>query len=257
MWRLPDRNDFALLEGGLLKGVGKLEYGFFSELQRLSLLLLQRAKKPKYSTYILISQVIPILENFLHRLEFIATNFRTMQLGVRETQRMYLELLAVLDYEEIYRPLMDGLSTNALSYPPATAKVMGAFTMDLTICDRLFRAGIPVWLMRPFDELHSIRVRALAPLQVAGNLIPLDATTRPTHPTIYCGGGDNIAKYHALARHVLSYLRYPNPFGSIRAKQLITPPPPQSKREERRQQYTPCGSFLNFIRVLTEYGQRW
>jgi hypothetical protein len=209
-------------------------------------LLLEWAKKPNYSTHTLISPVIPILENLLHRLEFIATNFRTMQLGVRETQRIYLELLAALDYEEIYRPLMVGSSTNT---PPVIAKVMGAFTVDLTICDQLFRAGIPVWLLRPYSELHSIRVRALAPLQVADDVFALDPVTRPTHPTIYCGGGDNAEKYRALAQHVLGYLRYPNPFGSIRAKHSITPPP-QSKREKRRQEHTPCGSLLNFVRAF-------
>ena len=159
-------------------------------------------------------------------------------------RRGHLELLAAVDYEEIYRPLMDGSSTNT---PPVIANVVGAFTVDLTTCDRLFRAGIPVWLLRPYSELHSIRVRALAPLQVAGDVLALDPVTRPSHPTIYCGGGDNVEKYRALAQHVLGYLRYPNPFGSIRAKHSIAPPPSQSKREERRQKHTPCESLLNFV----------
>jgi len=104
----------------------------------------------------------------------------------------------------------------------------------------LFCAGIPVWLVRPFSELHSIRVKKLVPLQVASSTIPLRAAIRPTHPTIFCGGGDDIAKYYAIAQHTMGYLRYPNAFGSICAKKLVTPPPAQTKKEERRQRYTPC-----------------
>jgi hypothetical protein len=102
MWRLPNLTDFVAVDGGLVEGVGKLNRGFFIKLQQLSLALLARAKNPSFLKYVFILQSIPILENLLHCLEFIGTNFRRMQLGVRETQRMYLELRAVLDHEEIY-----------------------------------------------------------------------------------------------------------------------------------------------------------
>ena len=212
MWRLPDREDFIAVDGRVLEGVGKLERGFFNQLQRLSLDLLARAKNKKYEKLCIVLELIPTLEHLLHRVEFIATNFRQVQLGVRETQRVYLELRAVLDYEEIYYPCLKGVSSQSFSYPCITANVMGAFTNDLSVCDCFFRAGIPVWLIRPFSELHSIRVRKLVPLQPAGNLIPIDAATRPSHCTIYRGGGDDVGKYHALARHVKGYLHYPNPF---------------------------------------------
>jgi hypothetical protein len=242
MWRLPDLTDFVAVEGGVLEGVGKLERGFFVELQQLSLALLARAKIPRYSKHVFVSQSTTVIKNLLHRLEFIATNFRKMQVGVRETQRAYLELRAALDYEEIYRPRMEGIKSQR---PPVVTNVMGAFTIDLTNCDRLFRAGIPVWLVRPYSELHSIRVKKLVPLQVADGIIPLHAAVHPTHPTIYCGGGDDITKYYAIAQHTTGYLRYHNAFGSIRAKNLVTPPPAQTKKEERRRRYTPC-EFLCF-----------
>jgi hypothetical protein len=92
------------------------------------------------------------------------------------------------------------------------------FTLDLTNCDCLFRAGIPIWLVRPYSELHSICVKKLIPLQVADGIIPLHATLRPTHPTIYFGGSDDITKYYAIAQHITGHLCYPNAFGSICAK---------------------------------------
>ena len=88
-------------------------------------------------------------------------------------------------------------------------------------------------------------MKKLVPLQVADDTIPLHAAVRPTHPTIYCGGGDDIAKYFAIAQHTMGYLRYHNAFGSIRTKKLVTAPPAQTKKEERRQRYTPC-ELLHF-----------
>lgn len=150
MWRLPNRENFIAVDGGILEGVGKLERGFFCELHRLSLDLLARAKNTRYEKHGVISELILVLESHLHRLEFIATNFRKMQLGVRETQRLYLELRAVLDFEEVYYPLIKGANSATFQSPRVTGNVVGAFTNDLAFCDGFFRAGIPVWLIRPF-----------------------------------------------------------------------------------------------------------
>jgi len=244
---MPDRGDFVV-DNGILSGIGKLHQTLFLEMQVHCRALHKRAVKSKFSKEPLVYQLIVTLENLLHRLEFISTNFRNMQLTVRETQRVFLELLALLDYYEYFRDilLLNEPPTSTQTYPPITAKVVGVFTTDLTVCDRFFRAGIPVWLVRPFSVLSSIRVKALAPIQTPGDFIPLGPATRPSHPTIYCGNGDHIDKYRAIARHVQHYLQYPNPFRSIRADASIVPPPLEksSKREARRQLYSPCRFLL-------------
>ena len=131
-------------------------------------------------------------------------------------------------------------------YPPTTARVMGVFTTDLMVCDAFFQAGIPVWLVRPFSVLSSMRVKALAHIQTPGDLTPLNPATHPSHPTIYCGSGDHINKYRVIARHVQHYLQYPNPFWSICAKTSIVPLPCEesSKCEACRQLYSPCRFLL-------------
>jgi hypothetical protein len=244
---MPDRHDFVA-DDGTLTGVGKLSSGGFLHMRFQCIDLHERAVQSKFSKELLVSQLTVILENLLHRLEFISMNFRQMQITVRETQRIFVELTALLDYYDYFRPIlsMNKPSIPTQTYPPTTAKVMGVFTTDLTICDLFFRAGIPVWLVRPFEVLSSIRVRALAPVQTPGASTPLDPATRPSHPTIYCGNGDHIDKYRAIARHVQHYLRYPNPFQSIRAETSVVPPPRDeiSKREVRRQLYSPCRFLL-------------
>jgi hypothetical protein len=240
---MPDCHDFVV-DDGVLTGIGKLHPWRFLEMQQRCVALQERAVQSKFSKELLVSQFIVILENLLHRLEFISMNFRHMQLTVRETQRIFVELTALLDYYDYFRSvlLLNEPPTPTQTYPPTTAKVMGVFTTDLTVCNLFFRAGIPVWLVRPFSVLSSIRVRALAPVQTPEDFTPLGPATRPSHPTIYCGNGDHIDKYRAIARHVQHYLQYPNPFQSIRAETSTVPPPREeiSKREVRRQLYSPC-----------------
>jgi len=247
MWRMPDRLDFVP-EDGILAGIGKLHAALFCQLQQLCLALHERAINSKFSKELLLSQLAITLGNLLHRLEFISTDFRHMQLTVRETQRVFLELTALLDYYDHFCSvfLLEESSTPTQTYPPTIAKVMGAFTTDLTVCDRFFRAGIPIWLVRPFTVLSSARVRALAPVQMPGDSTPLSPAIYPSYPTIYCGIGDHLDKYRAIASHVQHYLQYPNPFRSIRAEPSIVPPSRDMvpKRETRKQLYSPCRFIL-------------
>lgn len=243
MWAIPDRIDFVT-EDGVLGGVGKLSRGTFIELQSLSLALIKRARSSKFSEQELVSQLTDILGNLLHRLEFISTSFFTMRRGVRELQRVYLELTALLNFEEHYH-------FQSMSSDKVNDKLMGAFTYDLAVCDRLYRAGIPVWLIRPYYELHSIRIKSLKQLTKATGFFPLQPSSRPVYPSIYRGPGDALAKYMALGRSMLDYLKYPNPFAFVRSQPLATPlsVAAPSKREIRSQRYTPCKLCLLLLIV--------
>jgi hypothetical protein len=141
MW-MPDRYDF-ITDDGILTGIGKLHTSRFLKIQQLCIALQKRAVQSKFSKELLVSQLSVILENLLHRLKFISMNFRHMQLTVRETQRILVELMALLNYHDYFCPilLLNELSTPMQTYPPTTAKVMGVFTTDLTTCDLFFQAG--------------------------------------------------------------------------------------------------------------------
>jgi hypothetical protein len=212
MW-MPDCHDFVA-DDSILTGIGKLHPWWFFEMQQQCIALCERAVQSKFSKELLVSQLIVILENLLHCLEFISINFHHMQLTVRETQRIFVELTALLDYYDHFRSvlLLKELHTPTQTYPPTTVKVMGVFTTDLTVCNLFFQAGILVWLVRPFSVLSSICVRVLAPVQTPEDFTPLGPATRPLHPTIYCVNGDHIDKYRAIARHIQHYLQYLNPF---------------------------------------------
>ena len=241
MWVLPDRPDFVS-EDGMVCGVGKLHHGFLRSMMRLWDVLLDRTMLPKFSGIPLVSELVAVFKLLLHHLEYISTTFRKMQITVCEGQRVFLELQALLDFEEFYRPRM------ALPYISTAANVMGASTSDLSVCDALFRAGIPVWLVRPYTALHSIRIRALAPLLTTDGIIPVDLPSGPARlRTIYAGPANKLEKYMAIARYVRELLQFPDPFGSVRASPLREPPPPvQSSGNEvpsSSRRFVPCDGF--------------
>ena len=165
------------------------------------------------------------------------------------------ELTAFLDYYTHFHPtiFLEELPTHSQIYPPTTAKVMGVFTTDLTICDHFFWAGTPVWLVRPFSALSSIHVRELTPVQTPKDFTPLTLAICPSHPTIYCGPGDHINKYQVIASHVLWYLQYSNPFWSIHTETSIVPllHEKTSKHEICWQHYSPCRFLLQWPSIPT------
>jgi len=87
-------------------------------------------------------------------------------------------ITALLNFEDCY--CSQSMSSKKVD------NIMGAFTHDFTVCDQLYQAGIPVWLIRPYSALHSICVRALKPLTKAINMLPLEPSSCPKYPSIYC-----------------------------------------------------------------------
>jgi hypothetical protein len=152
MWYIPSRSDFVA-DNALLFGVGKLERLRFRNLQSLSLALIGQVHASKFREEILVSQLTNVLSHLLHRLEFISTGFFTMCLSVRKMQRIYLELTSLLNYMEHYHLRSTSLGT--------IDNTIGAFTHDPLICDRFYKAGIPVWFIRPYSALSSILSRPL------------------------------------------------------------------------------------------------
>jgi len=238
MWDDLDRCSFVA-EDGVLGGIGKVSRAMFIEIQHPALLLIDRAKKSSLSIPF-IRKLALMLGHFLHRLEFISSTYRTAQLTVRETQRLFLELTSLLDWHENFRELADGTSTKPqFTFPPPTTNVIGAFTTNPVVCEGLFRAGIPVWLIRPCSDLRSIRIKAILPVQVPGAL--LDPPIRPFR-SIFRGRADDFAKYNAIMGHVETYLQYPNPFGDHRVTSNVPPPPllQPTKRQMNAKRFTPC-----------------
>jgi len=228
----------------VLAAVSKLHRIILMQIHNLLDLLIIHAWSSRCFKEALALQLINVLSNLLHHLEFISTSFFTMCHGAQELQCIYIELTALLDFEEnhcIQSPEMPA---------PVNCFLMGAFTHDLAICDWLYQTGILVCLICPYSTLHSIWIKSMKPLTQPMGFFPTEPSSRLTYSMIYQGQGDTLDRYLALAWSTLDYLQYPNPFGKIHANPLVNPPSlaaGPSKYEIRSQWYTPCKLYFSWF----------
>ena len=80
--------------------------------------------------------------------------FHHMEFIIRDLQRVWLHVWAILDYMQIYKPHMDGL---ALA-DKGVANMIGTFTTSIHIAQDMFLAGLPFWLIRLPDTFAEEKI---------------------------------------------------------------------------------------------------
>ena len=153
---------------------------------------------------------------------------------VRELQRAFLELLAFLEFEEHYRHRCD-MTTMA-------TQLMGAFTTSQLVCQGMMDAGVPVWLIWPYNDLPTIHIQKVVTMKQSRVLLSMDAYVRPPCSMIFEVRGDSVAKYTGISMQVTRLLAFLNPFVSTRAQIESTPPLSieHTKQQIRSEKYSPC-----------------
>ena len=87
----------------MLHGMGKLHYWMLEGLHHwVDQLFEQALTSPNFSNAPLVMQLVTTLRLLLYHLEFISATFCATQIVVHETQRLSLELWALLDFEELF-----------------------------------------------------------------------------------------------------------------------------------------------------------
>ncbi|PBK81832.1 hypothetical protein ARMGADRAFT_1090894 [Armillaria gallica] len=164
------------------------------------------------------------LSMLLHCLESLPFTFNRLRLTVSETQRVAIEMRAIIDYIMVYRPRM--LATNIPSSTTADPELIGAFTTDPVIVEEFFRARIPVWLLLKLDRLPYTRIDA--------HVIPLEPSEYlPLEPpkiwlrSVFIGASDQTEKYKAFRLFTHNHLRLPNPFALTSGEVHSNPPLPE------------------------------
>ena len=134
------------------------------------------------------------MRHALSRLRSLKSAFGQMRFGVTEFQHYYLEIYALLDYLQIYKPRMDG------GQPAATvvAKCIGVFTNIVRVAQDFWTAGLPVWLIHPW-KAGSFPYNIL---QVFTPQDPVDSLCishqHPTFPVIFRGYMNTAEKHGAI-----------------------------------------------------------
>ena len=113
-----------------------------------------------------LGHLVKMIEHGLVCLELVWTNFCQMAFGVRDVQRCWLNLIAMLDYMEVYKPRMDSARLAVGSLPAEVADTVGVFTNDIRVAQDFFHAGLPFWLTRPVSDLGQTNILAVVPISV-------------------------------------------------------------------------------------------
>ena len=219
VWWEPAHQDFILLRDPTspIHGLGKLSDSKLGELKSSVSVLLSRVEaftsnQIKSLAPPTLSPIVKAMEHGLIHLGLVWTNFHQMAFGMRDVWRCWLDLMAMLDYMEVYKPRIDSARLGVGSPPAEVANTVGVFTNDICIAQNFFHAGIPFWLTRPASDLGKTNILAAVPFAIPRhNSICFDSH-RFNYPTIYQGPATSTRKYEAILHYARNFLHYPDPF---------------------------------------------
>lgn len=253
MWMVPTFEDFCPDRKAAISGLGHLDNNLYNrfrvQLEAIKpLALMERGGKVLPQC----AYLADLLDTILFRLGRLATTFQTVRLNVSALQRVFLELRAMIDYLDCYQARMNG-QVDAGDIP--TAETCGAFTTDANECEMLFKAKLPVWLVRPYSDLRNARIAKVVELVLPESIMAMDRVSGAR--IISNTKSSNPVKYNAIMKDTLGCMRYPDVFNSFRAApdpnhpSAAQPSRSQINRQQRAAQYSPCMSLqLNTISLL-------
>ncbi|TFK59806.1 hypothetical protein BDN72DRAFT_905525 [Pluteus cervinus] len=199
MWWMPQKDDFD--QGGVgLSGVGRFRQYSLQRLRDVSSSLLERSQADGLSFDYHAQRATDyrdVIRHNLYRLECYKSSFTTMQRSVRHLQRAYLELTALVEWHTTIKFRIAELEPSQAAR--SCARTIGGFTPSPVVADYLFRAGIRVWLIRPYSELPNVHIRKVCAFILPENLIVVKA---PFHrlTAIYTGSNFDPEKYIQIMR---------------------------------------------------------
>jgi hypothetical protein len=236
MWWFPTRDSFSrhTHPAAPIHGLGKLSHDKFAQLKNSVDPLLERVKQYQVKTPLekqptILHPFVKLLEHGLARLESVNTNYRQMEFSVRDVQRIWLELTALLDYMEIYKPRMDGRAPSASE----VGNTIGVFTHDLRVAQDLFTAGLPYWVIRPASTFTNQIIHKVVALDPPGRVLSFSAHSFK-YPVLFSGPASSLQKYHVIYQYAKNFLRAPDPFNTSSEPESVDPSVDTSSGQARQ-----------------------
>lgn len=211
MWWNPTREDFRPLENDFMQGLGQLSFSVLLRFEEKMEEIEGRTTEYRKTTSRpnpFLSLLVISMKHAMSRLRSLKSAFGQMRFGVTEFQRYYLEIHALLDYLQIYKPRMDGAQPAAT----AVADCIGAFTNVPRVAQDFMTAGLPVWLIHSWNTgpfPYNV-------LQVVTPEDPVDSLCTsqqdPPFPVIFRGYMNTLEKHDAIYCYSRTWLAFKDPF---------------------------------------------
>ncbi|KAK7461753.1 hypothetical protein VKT23_008183 [Stygiomarasmius scandens] len=207
-WHVPSKDEFSRLDPSKpYSGLGTLHANIITQLQEWSEPLLQCSREASVSTDHYVREGRNNLGRLLDFLD-VPMSCEECFLRLACLQCQSLELLARLNWLEIFYPrLKDRDFPHSLE-----PQLMGAFVDNQNDADKLFKAGIPIWVVRSVEHLPATRIDKKVDLidESANNLILIRNTdncidasdAEPPHRVIHTGLPNKRECYQVMSRYV-------------------------------------------------------
>ncbi|THU80288.1 hypothetical protein K435DRAFT_874532 [Dendrothele bispora CBS 962.96] len=219
MWWVPTPEYFCEERRGIATGLGKLnarkakEFGdLVSDLRARCNEFVAHHSNP--TEVDLARQYSEMLLERKNRLNSLLLSYRQMCYAVTSVQRLFLELHALLEYCQTFKPRMKGVDIAS----PTVAPVIGAYTSDLQQAEALFRAGLPFWFVRQVQDVPAVTVGKLVPLVSVDTLCRAESPF--PEPVVFRGVPNTLAQYNAIQDHLNTVFNTHSPFESSRHSRL-------------------------------------
>lgn len=180
IWWSPQKDDFELIQGSVIKCLGLLRRTAIQPLSDLVDTLSNTIHRLPYQPDHRLSDIEAAMQRARERLLCFPCTWRDVCLQVRLTQRYWLMGRAFLDFYAVYPPTG--------SNRPVNKDFMGTFTTDPEAVQQLFAAGIPVWWLR-------LDLSILSGTKVGAIVVLIEAD----HICIDIAPGCHDALYHGLS----------------------------------------------------------
>ncbi|KAI0712367.1 hypothetical protein C8Q76DRAFT_600348, partial [Earliella scabrosa] len=155
MWNPPQLSDFVPLRGTIIQGLGFLRRGFVDVLAELAAAMSNRVRD--YLSASPVEQCADLLWHELamrqavERLRTLPATFPDQAFQVSELQRHWILADAYLRFQSC--------CTATRSRPAQVEAVVGAWTCDGGVVQKLYSAGFPVWFVRPVSRVVAPKIR--------------------------------------------------------------------------------------------------
>ena len=162
MWWTPVSDNFETLPGSSYTDLGRLRSGQLKTIDAMTWNLRNRAydiiAQNPHGDWVTLEGVIAHMRYGVMRLKYSPYTFREMVMDVAQTQRLYLDALALCDY------IQDDWPTRFLTLGPppkrTRSEFVGAWTADPSVVQQLHHAGIPVYFVRISVGVGDLERRA-------------------------------------------------------------------------------------------------
>ncbi|KAJ6454897.1 hypothetical protein C8R47DRAFT_1328794 [Mycena vitilis] len=212
MWWDPVPEDFCSKADGrtITQELGRLAEARLRALSRAvyELLLDYRSYVADVAEKTLPAPLKPLMTSLvaaMERLQALPNTYERTVLAVRNVQRTFLEIDAILEYMRMYKPYME----DPLSKATRPAALIGAYTTDSGVAQQLHRADIPYWYIRPASLFRDENILELVHPRPPTRL---ELRAHPDHTTL-CRSTNNTAKKIAAIHDCSRSVRwYNDPF---------------------------------------------